>query len=41
MLAESHFCFHKAADTTIIGWIMHKYSKYAGFSTGQAGKVTP
>jgi hypothetical protein len=29
-----------ATDAIIIGWIMHKYSKYAGFPMGQAGKVT-
>ena len=28
-------------NATIMGWIMHVYSRYAGFSKGQAGKVTP
>ena len=28
-------------NATIMGWIMHLYCTYAGFSKGQVGKVTP
>ena len=27
-------------NATIMGWIMHEYSRYAGFSTEKAGKIT-
>jgi hypothetical protein len=44
MLAESHFLCHKTADVlglSDMSWIIHEYFKYAGFTTGQVGKVAP
>ena len=31
----------KVGIAIVMGWIMHEYSRYAGFLKGQAGEYTP